>query len=183
VAGDILSWDRAGRWVAGVTLIVAALYELTPFKDVCLGKCRSPLGFLLGSWRDGPEGALAMGMRHGAWCVGCCWALMASLFALGVMSLVWMAVVAALIALEKLVPRRRVATLATVGVLLVLGGLLLAAPNALPGLTIPGTGSMPGMSQMSNTDDGSSQRMPAKPMGRTGPKPAGSDLGMSPMGP
>jgi len=183
VAGDILSWDRAGRWVAGVTLIVAALYELTPFKDVCLGKCRSPLGFLLGSWRDGPEGALAMGMRHGAWCVGCCWALMASLFALGVMSLVWMAVVAALIALEKLVPRRRVATSATVGVLLVLGGLLLAVPNALPGLTIPGTGSMPGMSQMSNTDDGPSQRMPAKPMGRMGPKPAGADLGMSPMGP
>ena len=124
-----------------------------------------------------------MGMRHGAWCAGCCWALMASLFALGVMSLVWMAVVAALIAFEKLVPRRRVATSATVGVLLVLGGLLLATPNALPGLTIPGTGSMPGMSQMSNTDDGPSQRMPAKPMGRTGPKPAGADPGMSPMGP
>ena len=70
VAGDVLAWDRAGRWVAGVTLIVAAVYELTPLKDVCLGKCRSPLGFLLGSWRDGPEGALAMGMRHGAWCVG-----------------------------------------------------------------------------------------------------------------
>ncbi len=62
-------------------------------------------------------------------------------------------------------------------------GLLLAVPNALPGLTIPGTGSMPGMSQMSNTDDGPSERMPAKPMGRMGPKPAGADLGMSPMGP
>ena len=53
VAGDVLAWDRAGRWVAGATLIVAAVYELTPLKDVCLGKCRSPLGFLLGSWRDG----------------------------------------------------------------------------------------------------------------------------------
>jgi predicted metal-binding membrane protein len=183
-SGYLLVWGAVGVLafgLAGAGGRVAG--AILPFKDVCLGKCRSPLGFLLGSWRDGPEGALAMGMRHGAWCVGCCWALMASLFALGVMSLVWMAVVAALIALEKLVPRRRVATLATVGVLLVLGGLLLAAPNALPGLTIPGTGSMPGMSQMSNTDDGSSQRMPAKPMGRTGPKPAGSDLGMSPMGP
>ena len=51
--GDVLAWDRAGRWVAGVTLLVAAVYELTPLKDVCLGKCRTPLGFLLGSWRDG----------------------------------------------------------------------------------------------------------------------------------
>ena len=80
---------------------MAAAYELTPLKNVCLSKCRSPLGLLLGSWRDGWSGALRMGMRNGAWCVGCCWALMASLFALGVMSAVWMAVVAGLIALEK----------------------------------------------------------------------------------
>ena len=83
IAGDLLAWDRAGRWVAGATLIAAAAYELTPLKDVCLGKCRSPLGFLLGAWRDGRAGALRMGAEHGAWCVGCCWALMASLFALG----------------------------------------------------------------------------------------------------
>ena len=87
IAGDVLAWDRAGRWVAGATLLVAAAYELTPLKDVCLGKCRSPLGFLLGSWRDGTVGALRMGAKNGAWCVGCCWALMASLFALGVMSI------------------------------------------------------------------------------------------------
>ena len=73
---------------------MAAAYELTPLKNICLSKCRSPLGLLLGSWRDGWSGALRMGMRNGAWCVGCCWALMASLFALGVMSAVWMAVVA-----------------------------------------------------------------------------------------
>jgi predicted metal-binding membrane protein len=124
--------------VAGATLLAAAAYEVTPLKDVCLGKCRSPLGFLLGSWRDGPRGALEMGARHGAWCLGCCWALMASLFALGVMSIGWMAVVAALIAAEKLVPWRRVATYGTAGVLLALAVLLLAAPSALPGLTIPG---------------------------------------------
>ena len=98
------AWDRAGRWVAGATLVVAAVYELTPLKDVCLGKCRSPLGFLLGSWRGGRLGALQMGAKNGAWCVGCCWALMASLFALGVMSIVWMAVVAGLIAFEKTRP-------------------------------------------------------------------------------
>ena len=53
ISGDLLAWERAGRWFAGATLIVAAVYELTPLKDVCLGKCRSPLGFLLGSWRSG----------------------------------------------------------------------------------------------------------------------------------
>jgi predicted metal-binding membrane protein len=144
LAGDVLAWDRAGRWVAGVTLLAAAGYELTPLKDVCLGKCRSPLGFLLGAWRDGRAGALQMGAKHGAWCVGCCWALMASLFALGVMSVAWMAFVAALIAVEKTLPWRRVATYGTATVLLALGVLLLAAPDAIPGLTIPDA--MPAMS-------------------------------------
>jgi predicted metal-binding membrane protein len=137
VLGSFLVWDRAGRWVAGGTLAAAALYELTPLKDVCLGKCRSPLGFLLGAWRDGPLGALHMGARHGAWCVGCCWALMASLFALGVMSVPWMAVVAALIAFEKLIPYRRAAIWGTALALLTLGILMLVHPEAIPGLTIP----------------------------------------------
>jgi len=141
-AGDVLAWDRGGRWIAGATLLVAAVYELTPLKDVCLGKCRSPLSFLLGAWRSGSWGALQMGARHGAWCVGCCWALMASLFALGVMSIVWMAVVAGLIAVEKTVPWRRAATYGTAGLLLVLGVLLILAPEAIPGLTIPGDGMM-----------------------------------------
>ena len=147
-AGDVLAWDRAGRWVAGTTLLVAAAYELSPLKDVCLGKCRSPLGFLLGSWRDGLSGALRMGARHGAWCVGCCWALMASLFALGVMSVAWMAFVAGLIAVEKTVPWRRVATYGTAALLLTLGVLLLAAPGAVPGLSIPDSGPMDGMEPM-----------------------------------
>ena len=142
IDGDLLMWDGAGRWVAGATLLVAAAYELTPLKDVCLGKCRSPLGFLLGTWREGPRGALQMGAKHGAWCVGCCWALMASLFALGVMSVFWMVVVAVLIAVEKTLPWRRVATYGTAAVLLVLGVLVLAAPDAVPALTIPGAGSM-----------------------------------------
>jgi predicted metal-binding membrane protein len=148
IAGDVLSWDRAGRWIAGATLVLAAGYELTPLKDACLGKCRSPLGFLLGSWRAGWAGALQMGMKNGAWCVGCCWALMASLFALGVMSIVWMAFVAGLIAIEKTLPWRRVATYGTAAILLGLGVLLLAAPDAIPGLTIPGSNPMPHMERM-----------------------------------
>jgi predicted metal-binding membrane protein len=143
--GDELAWDGAGRWLAAGTLLIAAAYELTPMKDVCLAKCRSPLGFLLSSWRDGPLGALSMGARHGAWCVGCCWALMASLFALGVMSLAWMAFVAGLIALEKTVPFGRTITYGTAGLLLVLGLVLIVAPDAVPGLTVPDGGGMSGM--------------------------------------
>ena len=142
VAGGQLSWDHAGRPLAGATLIVAAIYELTPLKNACLGKCRSPLGLLLGSWRDGWTGALRMGTTNGAWCVGCCWALMASLFALGVMSILWMAVVAGLIAMEKTLPWRRTATHGTALVLVALGVLVLVAPDALPGLTVPGGSSM-----------------------------------------
>ena len=145
VLGETLAWDRAGRWVAGGVLVVAAAYELTPLKDACLGKCRSPLGFLLGSWRDGLAGSLEMGVKHGAWCVGCCWALMAALFALGVMSIAWMAFVGALIAAEKTLPWGRVVRWGTAALLLALGVLLVAAPDAIPWLTIPGSGDGPGM--------------------------------------
>jgi predicted metal-binding membrane protein len=148
IAGDVLAWDRAGRWVAGATLLAAAAYELTPLKDVCLGKCRSPLGLLLGSWRGGWSGAVRMGARTGAWCVGCCWALMASLFALGLMSIAWMAFVAGVIAAEKILPWRRVATYGTAAILLTLGVLLLAVPDAIPALTIPGHDVMPQMGRM-----------------------------------
>jgi predicted metal-binding membrane protein len=140
-----LSWGGAGRFVAGGTLLAAAAYELTPFKDMCLGKCRSPLGFLIGTWRDGLAGAAKMGARHGAWCVGCCWALMAALFALGVMSIAWMAFVAALIAAEKVLPWGRAVTHGTAALLLVLGVLVVAAPSHVPGFTVPGDGGRPMM--------------------------------------
>ncbi|MDQ2756749.1 MAG: DUF2182 domain-containing protein [Actinomycetota bacterium] len=144
-AGGELSWGQAGRPIAGAMLILGAVYELTPLKNVCLGKCRSPLGTLLGSWRDGWLGALRMGANNGVWCVGCCWALMASLFALGVMSVTWMAIVAGFIAIEKMLPWRRTATYCTALVLLLLGVLVLLAPAALPGLTVPGHDSIPVM--------------------------------------
>jgi predicted metal-binding membrane protein len=135
--GGDLAWHSGGRWFAAGVLALAALYEVTPLKHVCLAKCRSPLGFLLGTWRDGRLGALEMGSRHGGWCLGCCWALMAALFALGVMSLTWMAFVAALIALEKTVPWGRGVTWGTAAVLLVLAIAVVAAPHDVPGLVVP----------------------------------------------
>ena len=99
--------DRAGRYVAAGVIAIAAIYQLTPLKDVCLAKCRSPLAFVVGSWRSGRIGAARMGIEHGAWCVGCCWALMATLFALGLMSITWTVVIAAVVALEKLLPWER----------------------------------------------------------------------------
>ena len=89
-----------------------------------------------------------MGAKNGAWCVGCCWALMASLFALGVMSVTWMGVVAGFSAVEKILPWRRTATYGTAAVLLALGVLVLVAPDALPGLTVPGHESVPMMTPM-----------------------------------
>jgi predicted metal-binding membrane protein len=135
--GGALAWHAGGRWFAAGLLATAALYELTPLKDVCLAKCRSPLGFLIGTWRGGRMGALEMGSRHGGWCLGCCWALMAALFALGVMSLTWMAFVAALITLEKTLPWRRAVTWGTAAILLALAILVIAAPHSVPGLVIP----------------------------------------------
>jgi predicted metal-binding membrane protein len=137
VVGADLAWDAGGRRLAAGVLAAAALYELTPLKDACLGRCRNPVGFLLGSWRAGRAGAVAMGSRHAGWCLGCCWGLMAALFALGVMSIVWMAVVAALIALEKIVPWGRAATWGTAAILLALALAVLAAPDAVPGLVVP----------------------------------------------
>jgi len=142
VFGTTLAWHHAGRAIAGTTLLLAAAYEMTPLKDVCLGKCRSPLGALLGSWRNGVTGAVRMGAKNGAWCVGCCWALMASLFALGVMSVAWMAVVAALIAIEKTLPWRRAGAAVVVAALLAFGVVVLTAPDALPGLAVPNGGGM-----------------------------------------
>jgi predicted metal-binding membrane protein len=134
-----LAWDEGGRYVAGGVIVAAAVYQLTPLKDACLRKCRSPLMFLLTAWRPGRVGALRMGLEHGAWCVGCCWALMAALFALGVMSIGWMAFIAALIATEKLLPWRAVANRGIAVLLLALGLAVAIVPEDVPGLTEPGS--------------------------------------------
>jgi predicted metal-binding membrane protein len=146
--GSQLAWNVSGRWFAAAVLAAAAVYELTPLKIVCLAKCRSPLGFLLGNWRDGSAGAVEMGAKHAAWCVGCCWALMAALFALGVMSLVWMAVVAALITAEKTIPWRRTVVWSTTAILLVLAVMVAVAPHSVPGLVVPGSAGASTMGMM-----------------------------------
>ena len=87
----------------GAVLVLAGLYQWSPWKDVCLRHCRSPLGFLLHTWRDGYAGAFRLGFRHGAYCVGCCWGLMLVLFAVGLMNLGWMVLLSAVIFAEKIV--------------------------------------------------------------------------------
>jgi predicted metal-binding membrane protein len=149
IDGGFFAWDHAGRFTAAAVLFAAAAYEFTPWKYACLRRCRSPLGFLVGEWRDGRLGALRMGVVHGAWCLGCCWLLMAALFALGAMSIAWMVVVAALIAIEKLLPWRAAATAGVAAILALLAIGVLASPAHVPGLTVPsdahGMSSMPAM--------------------------------------
>jgi predicted metal-binding membrane protein len=95
--------DLGPVW-AGATLFAAGLYQLSPLKESCLRHCQSPLGFLLGHWREGAGGALRMGLHHGTYCLGCCWALMLLMFAGGVMSVATMAVLSTFILLERLLP-------------------------------------------------------------------------------
>jgi len=90
--------------LGGVLLIGAGVFQFTPLKRACLAHCRSPLGFFMTEWREGTRGALLMGIRHGIFCVGCCWLLMALLFVAGVMNLLWVAVIAAYVLVEKIVP-------------------------------------------------------------------------------
>lgn len=93
-----------GMVIGGVTLVGAGIYQLTPLKYLCLSHCRSPLGFLLENWRDGSLGAFRMGVRHGLYCLGCCWSLMVVLFVVGTMNLVWMGLLSAVIFVEKIIP-------------------------------------------------------------------------------
>jgi len=92
-------------WLTGVLLVIAGVFQFTPLKHACLRACRSPLGFLMSEWREGLAGAWRMGLRHGLYCLGCCWALMALLFVGGVMNILWIGALAALVAIEKFAPR------------------------------------------------------------------------------
>ncbi len=107
--------------LGGSLLIVAGAYQLTPFKRVCLEHCRSPAHFLSSHWRPGVIGAFRIGMEHGAFCVGCCWALMGLLFVGGVMNLLWVAAIAFFVLLEKLMPRGQVTSRMAGGALIVAG--------------------------------------------------------------
>lgn len=90
--------------LGGILLISAGLFQFTSLKYTCLSHCRSPFGYFMTEWREGTRGALMMGLRHGSYCVGCCWLLMALLFVAGVMNLLWVAAIAAYVLIEKVVP-------------------------------------------------------------------------------
>jgi predicted metal-binding membrane protein len=146
--GNDISWHDGGRWLSSGVLAVAAVYQFTPPKRAYLTRCRAQLDDAHGVSREGWPDALAMGLRNGGWCIGCVWALMAALFALGVMSLIWMALIAVLVALEKTGPWPSAARLATATVLAVLAVGVLIAPQHVPGLAVPGSGAMHAMKAM-----------------------------------
>jgi len=114
------------RGMAAAILTAAGVYQLTPLKSACLAQCRSPLGFLVGHWRDGVAGAFNMGVRHGVYCFGCCWALMCVLFAVGVMNLLWVAALTLFVFAEKFGPAGIVLARAS-GVAMVVYALLLVS--------------------------------------------------------
>ncbi|HUF52902.1 MAG TPA: DUF2182 domain-containing protein [Dehalococcoidia bacterium] len=137
VGGDELagqwSWlsDNAPR-LGGGLLIIAGLYQLTPLKDICLSKCRTPMSFLMNSWRDGLGGAVRMGLEHGAYCLGCCWLLFLILFPLGMMNIAVLAIITILIFAEKALPLGRQLAYAAGAGLVVYGAAVIFVPNALP---------------------------------------------------
>jgi predicted metal-binding membrane protein len=168
---DSLGWDRNGPYVAGGVIIAAALYQFTPLKNACLKRCRSPMMFLMTAWQPGRAGALRMGLEHGGWCVGCCWGLMAALFALGVMCIGWMVLIAALIAAEKLLPWRALASYGVAALLLVMGVLVAFSPSSVPGLILPDSPEAASAHQMMSGDSMNDEGMadPSMPDENMGP--------------
>jgi predicted metal-binding membrane protein len=136
----VLAWEQAGRSLTVAVIAGAGLYQLTTPKDACLRRCRDRHAFLGARRRPGRVGALGMGVEHGAVCIGCCWALMAALLALGAMSLTWMAVVAALVTTERVLPWGDGARRAVAIVLVALAAGVALAPGDVPGLMVPGDG-------------------------------------------
>jgi predicted metal-binding membrane protein len=123
--------DNAAR-LGGVVLALAGIYQFSPFKRACLFKCRTPLRFILGSWREGYGGAFRMGLEHGAYCLGCCWLLFVILFPLGMMNVAAMAALTLLIFAEKSLPGGRQLGQVAAVALISYGALLAFLPTALP---------------------------------------------------
>ena len=131
--------DNAAR-IGGIVLTIAGLYQISPLKRSCLTKCRSPLSFIMGSWRDGYGGAFRMGLEHGAYCLGCCWLLFVILFPLGVMNVAVMALLTLLIFAEKSLPTGPQIAKLTAAALIVYGALVIFMPSALPTMMPSGAG-------------------------------------------
>jgi predicted metal-binding membrane protein len=110
----------------GVLLLAAGIFQWTPLKHACLVHCRSPLDFIAKDWRNGISGALWMGLKHGSYCLGCCWILMALLFVAGVMNLLWVAAITIFVLAEKILPRGDLVGRVAGGVLVLMGIFLLA---------------------------------------------------------
>jgi len=127
---DNVTMESTSGLLSGVLFIGAGLYQWTPLKQACLARCRSPIGFILGEWREGPIGAVTMGLRHGAFCVGCCAVLMTLLFAVAVMNVLWVAALTVTVAIEKLLPWGTVWRHA-IGALLTITGIGLVARTLL----------------------------------------------------
>ncbi len=143
-----LAWTRGGRWLSGGVIAAAAAYEFMPLKRACLKRCRGQLAELRGISRQRWSASLVMGLSSGGWCIGCSWALTAALFALGVMNLAWMALIAVLVALQKAGPWPLAARVATATILAVLAVGILIAPHQIPGLVVPDPAGMHAMKAM-----------------------------------
>jgi predicted metal-binding membrane protein len=134
-----LSWHAQGPLIAGATIFASGLYQLSPLKRRCLRLCRFPRQCVAGGWRPEWASAVRMGFEHGAFCIGCCWGLMLILFALGVMSITWMLVIAGLIFAEKVLPSGELLPWMFAIAFMVVGIWVAAAPSSFPGLTQPGS--------------------------------------------
>ncbi len=126
--------ESASAVFGGVLLLAAGAYQLTPIRRACLNHCRSPLQFLLTSWRSGTSGAFRMGIEHGAYCVGCCWFLMGLLFFGGIMNLYWIAGLAVFVLLEKTIPKGHLASY-VVGILLIVWGVVVLTGASVLGMS------------------------------------------------
>ena len=134
--------------IGGAIIMVAGIYQFTPLKDVCLSKCRTPIDFIVTSWREGATSALEMGLLHGAYCLGCCWLLFVMLFPLGIMNVGAMAAVTLIIFAEKTLPWPRLAPYAAAVALVLYGALVITSPQLLPTFQEDGGAAMPAEMQM-----------------------------------
>ena len=137
VSPEVLSWNHGGPLLAGSVLVVAGFYQVSSLKHSCLMGCRSPLAFFARYWRPGASGAVRMGFRHGMVCVGCCWALMAVMFAVGAMSLTWMALLTIFMFAEKVLPKGRTLAFPIAVFLWVMGAWIAVSPDTAPLLKDP----------------------------------------------
>lgn len=122
----------ASSRIGGLTLVAAGLYQLTPLKNICLTKCRTPMSFIMTSWREGTLGALQMGAIHGAWCLGCCWPLCAIMFPLGMMNVAALATLTVIVFAEKTLPWGAAVAQAAGVIIIAYGLLIMIQPQAPP---------------------------------------------------